>query len=113
MGFGPVIEDMARLIVFFSVCQFVANSKRWTGALSDKYITLAKPGSVLIVYVFIFLALFHQIQIRTPYVFRKHYTGLLHMSDHSAVQACVCSSTTDGTGEINLSHTIKMKCIPL
>ena len=49
MGFGFVVEDVARDAEAFGVGEFVADTERWAGALADEEVAFAKPGCVLVV----------------------------------------------------------------
>ena len=49
VGFGFVVEDVARDAETFGVGELVADTERWAGAFTDEEVAFAKPRSVLVV----------------------------------------------------------------
>ena len=49
MGFGLVVEDVARDAETLSVCELIADTERWASAFTNKKVAFTKPRSVLVV----------------------------------------------------------------
>lgn len=49
VGFGLVVEDVARNSEAFGVGELIADTERWAGAFADEKVAFTKPGSVLVV----------------------------------------------------------------
>ena len=49
MGFGLVVEDVARDFKAFGIGEFVADTERLAGAFTDEDVAFAKPRSILVV----------------------------------------------------------------